>query len=66
MGKAGAAKRPDRIILGSGEHKYECVHDWLTPPADILWGDTQGVAQSTNGTHSTPGQTTQETPDAAH
>lgn len=34
-----------RIVLGSGQHKYACIHDWLLPPADILWGDTHGVAQ---------------------
>ena len=34
---------------GSGEHTYECVHDWLVPPAEIHWGDTQGVAQDRAG-----------------
>ncbi len=49
MGRAGADDKPKKIILGSGEHKYECIHDWLVPPDDILWGDTQGVAQDSKG-----------------
>lgn len=40
------AKRP---ILGSGEHTYECIHDWLTPPDGLLWGDTHGLAQDSQG-----------------
>jgi hypothetical protein len=42
------AKR-DAIILGSGTHRYECLHDWLVPPDDIKWGDTQGVAEDSRG-----------------
>jgi hypothetical protein len=37
------------LRLGSGEHTYDCIHDWLTPPAHIRWGDTQGVAQDRSG-----------------
>jgi len=37
------------MILGNGSYKYECVHDWLTPPAGLLWGDTHGVAQDSQG-----------------
>jgi hypothetical protein len=32
-------------IVGSGEHTYECVHDWLVPPAGLVWGDTHGLCQ---------------------
>lgn len=55
FGLAGWAKAaPSRFgkgnpILGSGEHKYEAVHDWLTPPDHIKFGDTQGVAQDSQG-----------------
>jgi len=35
--KAGSALP----VVGSGEHTYECVHDWLVPPAGLVWGDTQ-------------------------
>lgn len=33
-----------RPIIGSGEHTYEVYHDWLTPPANLMWGDTHGLA----------------------
>src|SRR5687768_8584780 len=36
-------------VLGSGEHTYEVIHDWLTPPDSIRLGDTQGVAQDSQG-----------------
>lgn len=38
-----------RPILGSGEHTYECIHDWLTPPPNIMWGDTHGLAVDSKG-----------------
>lgn len=46
-----AAKEEARspIVLGSGEHRYECIHDWLRPPSHVLWGDTHGVAQDSGG-----------------
>lgn len=31
-------------ILGHGDFTYECVHDWLTPPSNVKWGDTHGLA----------------------
>jgi hypothetical protein len=36
-------------ILGTGEHTYECIHDWLTPPANLAWGDTHGLATDSHG-----------------
>ncbi len=36
-------------MLGSGEHMYECVHDWLSPPDGLMWGDTHGLAQDRSG-----------------
>jgi hypothetical protein len=36
-------------IVGSGEHTYECVHDWLLPPEGLVWGDTHGLCQDANG-----------------
>jgi len=36
-------------IVGEGEHRYECLHDWLTPPDDIVFGNTHGVQQDTQG-----------------
>ena len=38
-----------KIILGSGSHKYEWVPDWLTPPDNIKYGDTHGLAQDSKG-----------------
>ena len=37
------------IILGQGAHRYEWVPDWLTPPETLKWGDTQGIAQDSQG-----------------
>jgi DNA-binding beta-propeller fold protein YncE len=38
-----------RLTMGNGEHTYDVIHDWLTPPAHIKWGDTHGVAQDSKG-----------------
>ncbi len=35
--------------VGSGEHTYECVHDWLLPPEGLVWGDTHGLCQDADG-----------------
>lgn len=37
------------VVVGSGDHQYECVHDWGTLPTDIAWGNTHGVAQDSKG-----------------
>ena len=47
--RRAAAQTPPRILVGSGEHTYEVIHDWLTPPANIKFGDTHGVAQDSKG-----------------
>jgi hypothetical protein len=36
-------------VVGSGEHTYECVHDWLLPPDGLVWGDTHGLCQDADG-----------------
>jgi hypothetical protein len=36
-------------VVGSGAHTYECVHDWLQPPDGLVWGDTHGLAQDSQG-----------------
>jgi hypothetical protein len=46
------ATRPDRasadatppIILGEGQYRYECQHDWGRLPETIQYGLTHGVA----------------------
>jgi len=36
-------------IVGTGQYQYEVLHNWLTPPDTIRWGDTHGVAQDKAG-----------------
>jgi hypothetical protein len=36
-------------VVGSGDHRYECVHDWLVPPDGLVWGDTHAVCQDEQG-----------------
>jgi hypothetical protein len=36
-------------VIGSGEHTYTCVHDWLRPPEGMVWGDTHGLCQDSAG-----------------
>ena len=38
-----------RPVLGTGAHVYEAIHDWVTPPAGLAWGDTHGLAQDAQG-----------------
>lgn len=40
---------PNRPVIGTGEHTYECYHDWLVPPPSIMWGDTHGLAIDRHG-----------------
>ncbi len=37
------------VVVGEGSHQYECIHDWATPPSDIVFGNTHGVAQDSKG-----------------
>lgn len=37
------------LILGTGEHRYECIHDWPQLPEQIVWGITHGVAVDRDG-----------------
>lgn len=39
----------NRIILGEGSHRYECIHDWLTAPDGTSFGDTHAVVQDKSG-----------------
>jgi len=36
-------------VVGTGAHPFECVHDWLVPPAGMVWGDTHGLCQDAAG-----------------
>lgn len=40
---------PRRPIVGQGEHTYEVYHDWVQPPANVLFGDTHGLALDSHG-----------------
>lgn len=37
------------LILGQGSLRFECIHDWLTPPPGMAFGDTHGLAQDSQG-----------------
>ncbi len=39
----------DPIILGSGDHQYECIHDWGTLPKTMRYGNTHGVCEDAQG-----------------
>lgn len=59
LGGAAAAAAPwlraadktggERPVLGSGEHTYECIHDWGELPTRIRYGNTHGVAEDAAG-----------------
>lgn len=49
LGYADSETPTPPLRLGSGSYTYECVHNYLTPPPDLLWGDTHGVAQDSKG-----------------
>ncbi len=37
------------IVLGEGDHQYECVHDWGELPRSIRYGNTHGVCEDNAG-----------------
>ncbi|HZW11002.1 MAG TPA: hypothetical protein VFF69_13955 [Phycisphaerales bacterium] len=37
------------VILGEGDHQYECIHDWGELPARIRYGNTHGVCEDSQG-----------------
>jgi len=39
----------DPIIVGDGDYKYEVIHDWAQVPSDIVFGNTHGVVQDSQG-----------------
>ena len=52
VGPQLASSRPAPIqgpVLGEGSHRYECLHNWLTAPSGMRFGDTHGVAQDSKG-----------------
>jgi hypothetical protein len=37
------------LILGEGEHKYECIHDWGALPSNIKYGNTHSISEDAQG-----------------
>ncbi len=37
------------IVVGTGEHSYEVIHDWGTLPKTLAWGNTHGVCEDASG-----------------
>src|SRR6185436_6913228 len=46
MSKKAEDKTP---VIGVGEHKYECIHNWGELPADAAWQTTHNVAVDSAG-----------------
>jgi len=44
-----AVEPQEAPIVGSGEHRYRCLHDWGDLPDAIQWGITHGVAVDSVG-----------------
>lgn len=44
---SGTAGEP--LVVGSGSHRYSCVHEFLAPPPGTTFGDTHGLAQDKSG-----------------
>src|SRR5271169_479843 len=36
-------------ILGDGDHKYECIHDWGELPSNIKYGNTHSISEDAQG-----------------
>src|ERR1700704_178539 len=36
-------------IIGEGDHKYECIHDWGNLPSNIKYGNTHSVVEDSQG-----------------
>jgi TAT (twin-arginine translocation) pathway signal sequence len=45
----GLAQDRPKIVGQHMSHYYEVHHDWLKPPAGLLWGDTHGLTRDSKG-----------------
>jgi DNA-binding beta-propeller fold protein YncE len=36
-------------VLGSGDNRYEAIHDWAQPPKSMKFGNTHGVCEDAQG-----------------
>src|SRR5262245_44532769 len=48
LGMTNKADEPNPVI-GTGEHKYQCFHNWGELPADYAWQTTHNVAIDSQG-----------------
>ena len=48
LGMNRKADEPNPVI-GSGEHKYQCFHNWGELPADYAWQTSHNVALDAAG-----------------
>lgn len=37
------------LVVGTGEHRYECIHDWGQLPRNLRWQTTHGVCVDDSG-----------------
>jgi hypothetical protein len=42
-----AGSRP--VVIGTGEHRYECHHNWGQVPSHVTWKNTHGTAVDADG-----------------
>jgi hypothetical protein len=47
--KAADKSGTKSVITGTGEHQYECIHDWGEVPVNIRYGNTHGVCEDSQG-----------------
>ncbi len=47
--KAQSKSSSKNPMLGSGEHTYECIHDWGEVPSKIVYGNTHSVVEDSDG-----------------
>lgn len=40
---------PKNPVIGTGEHQYECIHDWAVLPGTHAFGNTHGIAFDSKG-----------------
>ncbi len=45
----GQSSAESPLICGSGSNRFTFVHDWIKPPAGMIFGDTHGLAQDKSG-----------------
>src|SRR5262245_20988997 len=44
-----AQKSHNQLVIGTGEHRYEVLHNWVQLPAKYSWQTTHNVAMDREG-----------------